>query len=78
MGKALRVQFGTAIREARDRAGLSQSDVAEAMNVRQTYVSKMELGQVNLSIDRLVELAAALGLEVTINVHPRRGSFPTD
>jgi transcriptional regulator with XRE-family HTH domain len=76
VGKVLRAQFGAAIREARDKAGLSQSEVAEAMNVRQTYVSKMELGQVNLSIDRLVELAAALGLEVTIHVHPRRVSLP--
>ena len=72
VGHALRLQFGRAIREAREKAGLLQSDVAARMKVQQSYISKLEQGGVpGVTLDRLVELAAAVELELTIQVHPR-------
>ena len=72
MGRALRLQFGKAIREAREKAGLLQSDIAGRMKVQQSYISKLEQGGVpGVTLDRLVELAAAVDLELVIQVHPR-------
>jgi len=72
VGRALRLQFGKAIREAREKAGLLQSDIAARMKVQQSYISKLEQGNVSgVTLDRLVELAAAVDLEVAIHVHPR-------
>ena len=44
MAKSLREQFGRDVREARLRAGLSQTEVGTTTGKGQTYVSEIELG----------------------------------
>ena len=49
--------------EARKRAGLSQTELAERLGHVQTYVSKYERGERRLDIVEFFELAAALQID---------------
>lgn len=55
-----RQMVGKNIELARTVRGWSQAQLAEEMGVEQTYVSKVEKGKVNVSIDTLERFAAAL------------------
>lgn len=52
------------IREARERAGLSQSGLARAADVHQSYISHVERGTRALGPDALERVARALGVSV--------------
>jgi transcriptional regulator with XRE-family HTH domain len=56
-----RRSFGRAIREQRQKQGLSQEKFAEKAKVHRTYISYIELGKVSVGIELANELAAALG-----------------
>lgn len=49
------------LREARQQAGLSQEQLADALGQRQTYVSKGELGDRRLDVIELRSWVIALG-----------------
>lgn len=57
-----RAAFGTAVRELRTERGLSQEDLADAAHLHVTYLSGIERGLRNPSLDKLNALAAALQL----------------
>ena len=57
-------EFGLVFRDARLRAGLTQTDVAKQARVSQTYVSRLELGWQKLTVESMSLLAGAVGLEV--------------
>jgi transcriptional regulator with XRE-family HTH domain len=63
--KFSRRTFGAAVRNERQRLGLSQEDFAERANVHRTYISSIELGKVSVGIEVANELAAALGLRLS-------------
>ena len=46
-------------------AGLSQTDLAEAIERPQSHVSKLESGERRLDFLELVDLCTAYGIEVT-------------
>ena len=69
MAKSLREQFGREIREARLQAGMSQTDLGERINKAQTYVSELEHGHINLTIDTMLLMAHAVGLKVVLGMH---------
>ena len=48
--------FGQAIRQEREKLGLSQEEFAERANVHRTYISSIELGKVSM----VIEVAHAL------------------
>jgi transcriptional regulator with XRE-family HTH domain len=52
---------GAGIARARARAGLTQHDVAEALDIGIEAVSRLERGVVDPSVTRLVELAELFG-----------------
>ena len=68
MSKRLSIEFGLALRDARLRAGLTQRDVAKRARVRQTYISRVELGEQNLTLATMVRLARAVGLGVSLAI----------
>lgn len=56
---------GLNIRLLRQAAGLSQEELALAAGINRTYLSSVERGQRNVSIDNICRIAAAL------DCHPR-------
>ena len=63
--KTLLTRFGTALRDARTRRGLTQAQVAERAAVPRLKVIQIERGQASVAIGAYAVVAAALGLEFT-------------
>lgn len=59
-GKAL----GARVAQMRKQLHLSQEDLAKAAGVHRSYLSEIERGARNISLDVLERLAAALGVEL--------------
>lgn len=57
-------QFGERVRELRRARGVSQEDFADSCGVHRTYMSGIERGLRNISIESLVKIAR--GLEVPV------------
>ena len=55
--------FGIVLRTARDAAGLSQEQLAEAADVDRTYPSLLERGLRQPTLYVILRLAAAAGME---------------
>ena len=70
-----------ALRLVRYRAerNLSQSALAELLDMKQPQVARLERGAVNPELDTLLRLAGALDIEITIDVRPinRKASLVT-
>ena len=62
---ALQVLFGERLRQARIAAGMTQAEMAERSGVHVQYISKVELGQKNLTLGTMAKLAAAVGHSVS-------------
>jgi len=60
----IRRQFGAAIRAHRLRLGLSQETLAERAELHRTYVTDVERGVRNLSLESISKLARALDLSI--------------
>jgi len=60
----LRVTFGQRLRELRLRRGLSQEAFADVCGFARSYMSRLERGVGNPSLDAIQTLADALGVEV--------------
>lgn len=56
--------IGKNIREYRERAGLSQEQLASRCTVNAAKISKMENGRVDYLISSLMEVAEALGVKL--------------
>jgi transcriptional regulator with XRE-family HTH domain len=57
-------EVGGKVRATREALGLSQAEVARAARLHTTYISKLELGKVNMTIDTLAEIAHALDVDL--------------
>lgn len=62
---ALRRGLALATRELRLKQGLSQERLAIAASVHRSFVFRLEKGEVNVSVDVLGRLAAAVGVSVS-------------
>ena len=60
--KELNVQIGQEVRNARDRARLTQEQLAERLDCSPQYVSDLERGVVGISIPMLRNLCMELGI----------------
>jgi transcriptional regulator with XRE-family HTH domain len=56
--------LGQTLRDLRKGAGLSQEKLAEKADLSGKYIGELERGVVNVSVDVLVRLAKALGVNV--------------
>ena len=54
------VRFGKRLREVREAAGISQEKLADLATLHRTYVSSVERGKRNISIENIERLALAL------------------
>ena len=65
---------GTLLREARQRAGLTQVELARRGGVRQSVVSAYESGARQPSLPTLARLIEAGGMRLDVQVRRRRGA----
>jgi CheY-like chemotaxis protein/DNA-binding XRE family transcriptional regulator len=61
-----RSRFATSLRRWRNRRGFSQEELAERANLHRTYISDVERGARNLSLESINKLATALEVSVPI------------
>jgi CheY-like chemotaxis protein len=67
VGKSdVKKQFGAAVRLHRDRLGISQEELAGRAGLHRTYISDVERGARNVSLESILRLAGAL--EVTLSI----------
>lgn len=57
-----------ALRLRRLALKLKQSDVARLSGLQQSYISGVERGERNLSLDNLEKIACALGCRITLDL----------
>lgn len=63
--KRFRQEFGIALRRRRHKLNLSQEDFADMADIHRTYVSKIELGKVDVGIGVAYKIARALNLPLS-------------
>lgn len=68
-------QLGTAIRRARKKLGLTQSELGGRCGLRQGTISLAESGNPAIRLDTLLTILAALRLDLSINTRPDQSSF---
>lgn len=56
------VAFGSALRDARKRRGLSQEELADIARLQRTYVNEVERGRRNPTLLTITRLAGAIGV----------------
>ena len=56
----VKVALAQKIAETRDEHNLTQSELAERMNVSQQFISQIESGEGNLTLETLLKLAQSL------------------
>ena len=59
-----RIRIGKRIKELRRARGFSQEKLAEALGISTNYVSGIECGRENPTLDLLIAIAAALKVDV--------------
>ena len=57
-------KFGLNVKIARLKKGLTQEQVAELMNIHLTYIARIETGQINMSLGKILELANTLNIDI--------------
>lgn len=65
-------EFGRDLREARQRAGLSQVQLAVRLGLNQSHVSRVEQGLRNLSLAAMTAFARAVGYDLIVSFRPAR------
>lgn len=62
--ESFRKAFGTRVKHFRRSCGLSQEELAERSRLHRNYISDVERGRRNLSLDALLKLANGLGINI--------------
>lgn len=68
--------FASAVIDARNRAGLTQEELARKMGTTQPVVARLESGRVRPSMRTLERLAKATGSRLLIRFEPREEKRP--
>jgi transcriptional regulator with XRE-family HTH domain len=63
-GLSVKKRFGKSLKAWRTRRGLSQEQLAEKAGLHRTYISDLERGARNISLESMEKLA--LGLEINL------------
>ena len=62
------MQGGELIREARKRAGLTQTELGERLGTTQAQIARWESGRTSPSFRRVVEAVRACGLDLGVRI----------
>ncbi|HBG81581.1 TPA: XRE family transcriptional regulator [candidate division CPR2 bacterium] len=61
--ETIRKELGEKIKKAREKAGLTQSEVAAAADINVSYYAQIERGEVNPSFEKLHSITKVLKLK---------------
>ncbi len=64
MSRDVRVRFGERLREIRTAQGISQERLAASAELHRTFVSLIERGERNVTLQTIEKLALALDVEM--------------
>lgn len=67
-------QLGAAIRRRRRSLGLSQAALGERAHLRQATISALENGEPGTQLRTMIDVMAALGLEVVVRERTKSGA----
>lgn len=76
LSRVRREQFrslGRDIRRMREDAGRSQAAIARAASINQAYLSRIEAGTAEPSVEVLIAVATALGCDLSVRMFPNSG-----
>ena len=65
MNATILTAFGQAIRKLRNNAGISQETFAAMCDLHRTYISDVELGKRNASLENIQKMAEALDMSIS-------------
>lgn len=57
-------RFGTTVRKIRSSKGISQETFADLCDLHRTYISDVELGKRNVSLENIERMAMGLGVPI--------------
>jgi transcriptional regulator with XRE-family HTH domain len=60
----IKKRFGLAVQAMRKAAGISQEELAMRIDADQAYVSRVESGQANVTLETAEQIASALSVDV--------------
>ena len=67
MDEKAKREFGERVKTAREKAGLTQLEVAEKADMTVNYYAMIERGEVNPSFEKIKAIAKVLKLKITIS-----------
>ena len=80
--EGLRTSFALALLNARERVGMTQSELADVCGVSQAYISRLESGEANPTIGKIGAIFAAMWMEPTVGfellMSERPNAVPVD
>lgn len=65
MSETILMRFGRAIRKLRRERDISQEKLADLCTLHRTYISDVELGKRNVSLENISRIACALNVSIT-------------
>ena len=65
MQKDLLLAFGQTIRKTRLSKSISQEEFADMCDLHRTYISDIELGKRNISLENIGKMANAFGMNIS-------------
>lgn len=60
MRTSILVRYGQSVRKMRTEEGISQEELADRCGLHRTYISDVELGKRNISLENIERIATAL------------------
>lgn len=61
-----RREFGIICRKARLNEGMTQLQLAKKTGLHVNYYSRLERGEVNVSLERIIKLLTTLNIQITL------------
>lgn len=65
MSKDILTRYGQALRKVRLEQGMSQEELAELCDLHRTYISDVELGKRNLSLENIERIARVFSMSLS-------------
>jgi HTH-type transcriptional regulator/antitoxin HipB len=67
-------KIGVLLRQAREKAGLTQEEVAERLDTKKSAISRIENSTGDIRLSTLERYAQAIGWQLLLELRPRRRS----